>query len=313
MPTPRPDAAPDPGAEQTVVLGPGPGAGEATLRLSPDADATVRLSGEEAESATFLDPRAWGGTPQPDADADATVRLPGEEAESATFLDPRAWGGTPQPDGTTTLAGPHQEGDTTTLVDPDQPGETTTLIDPDEPAAEPGPATTPPQERPLAPGELRRFGPGVPPRAAAVWHGQASTEAAPPRRRRVGRWLAPLAVLLLVLAAFLFWRQLRTPALAVTAVTVTTDPAGPGCAGTALVTASVETNGGSGTLHYRWLRSDGTTSEELTQEVHPGVHHTDLVLRWTFDGQGSLQATATLQLLTPTTRTAGASFPYHCP
>ncbi|MFF0410294.1 hypothetical protein ACFYUY_07630 [Kitasatospora sp. NPDC004745] len=313
MPTPRPDSAPDPGAEQTVARG--PGAGEATVRLFPDAEATVRLadkapaevrSGAEAASATFLDPRAWGG----DEEAVETVTLPGaaaetaSEPESATFLDPRSWGGA------------ERTGETATLAEADpKAGETATLPDPHDPADEPGrtvEAATPAEEIPFAPGELRRFGPGVPPRAAAVWHGQTTPEAEQPRRRRVWRWLAPLLVLLLVLAAFLFWRQLRTPALAVTGVSVTTDPAGPGCGGTAVVTASVATNGGTGTLRYRWVRSDGTTSDEIAQDVRSGAHHTDLVLRWTFDGQGSLQATATLELLAPETRTATASFPYHC-
>jgi hypothetical protein len=166
----------------------------------------------------------------------------------------------------------------------------------------------PSDERPFATGELRRFGPGVPPQAAAVWHGEAA--ATRPRPRRIRRWLVPVAVLLAVLA-FLFWR-FHTPALAVTAVGVTTDPAGPGCGGTAVVTAALETNGGSGSIRYRWLRSDGTTSDEIVQDVRSGTHHTDLVLRWTFDGHGSLQATATLEILSPAPRTAAASFPYHC-
>ncbi|MFE5588412.1 hypothetical protein, partial [Kitasatospora sp. NPDC056531] len=169
--------------------------------------------------------------------------------------------------------------------------------------------TAAPDERPLAPGELRRFGPGVPPRAAAAWHGEAAAEPKP-RPRRVRRWLVPVAVLLAVLA-LLFWR-FHTTVLAVTAVGVTTDPAGPGCGGTAVVTASVETNGGAGSIRYRWVRSDGTTSDEIVQDVRSGTHHTDLILRWTFDGHGSLQATATLEIIAPAARTATATFPYHC-
>ncbi|GAB7188473.1 hypothetical protein ATKI12_8304 [Kitasatospora sp. Ki12] len=272
MSTPRPDSAPAPGAAETVVLGaganPGPRPGEETVRLPRGAAAP-----EEAE-----------------------------EAESATFLDPRVWGG----------AAP--SGETTTLTDPaPTTGPATSAAASASASVSVSAGSAPPEERPLAPGELRRFGPGVPPRAAAAWHGETVPESGRPRPpRRVRRWLVPLVAVLLALAAFLFWRHLRTPALAVTGVTVTTDPAGPGCAGTAVVTAAVETNGGSGTLRYRWLRSDGTTSDELVQDVRSGAHRTDLVLRWSFEGQGSLQATATLRLIAPGTRSAGASFTYRC-
>ncbi|MFF1909097.1 hypothetical protein [Kitasatospora sp. NPDC058218] len=265
MSTPRPDSAPAPGAaaDRTVRLASGPDSADRTVRLGSDTEATVRLD----ETVRL----------------DGTVRLDDAEAASATFLDPKVWGGAPEP------------------------GETTTPVEP--PPGEQPPA---PREQPLAPGELRRFGPGVPPQAAAVWHGTAVPEAPrPPRPRRVRRWLLPVAVVLGVLA-FLFWR-FTTPALAVTGVGVTTDPAGPGCGGTAVITAAVETNGGAGTLRYRWLRSDGTTSGEITQEIGSGAHRTDLVLRWSFEGQGSLQATATLEILSPASRTATASFAYHCP
>ncbi len=164
-------------------------------------------------------------------------------------------------------------------------------------------------ERPLAPGELRRFGPGVPPLAAAVWHGAAVPGSEPPRRRRARRWLLPLVLLLAVLA-LLFWR-FATPALAVTGVGVTTDPAGPGCGSVAVIKAEVETSG-AGTLRYRWLRSDGTTSGEIGQDIGSGAHRTELVLRWSFEGRGSLAATATLEILAPGSRTAAVSFPYHC-
>ncbi|MGV9264748.1 hypothetical protein ACWDRR_08820 [Kitasatospora sp. NPDC003701] len=281
MSTPRPDSAPAPGAaaDPTVRLAAGPEGADRTLRLGPDAEATVRLDDTEATARLGPDTVATarlGPDTVATARLDETVRLDRTEAASATFLDPEVWGGAPEP------------------------AETTTPVDPT------------PREQPLAPGELRRFGPGVPPQAAAVWHGTAVPQPQEaPRRRRVWRWLVPVAVLLAVLA-FLFWR-FTTPALAVTGIGVTTDPAGPGCGGTAVITAAVGTNGGAGTIRYRWLRSDGTTSGEITQEVGSGAHRTDLVLRWSFEGQGSLQATATLEILSPAPRTATASFPYHCP
>ncbi|MFF7993294.1 hypothetical protein ACFZDG_26285 [Kitasatospora xanthocidica] len=284
MSTPRPDSAPEPGTAETVVLGAGAGAGprpgEETVRLPREAAAA-----REAEET--------------------------EETENATFLDPRVWGGAPPSGETTTLADPAATtGTTGTTEAPDASASASASV---SASASASASAAAPEERPLAPGELRRFGPGVPPRAAAAWHGATVPESGRPRPpHRVWRWLAPLVAVLLALAAFLFWRHLRTPALAVTGVTVTTDPAGPGCAGTAVVTAAVETNGGSGTLRYRWLRSDGTASDELVQDVRSGAHRTDLVLRWSFEGQGSLQATATLQLIAPGTRGAGASFTYRC-
>ncbi|MFI6848316.1 hypothetical protein OG535_03655 [Kitasatospora sp. NBC_00085] len=348
MPTPRPDSAPVTGAadDQTVRLGAGPedadgtvrltsapGGAEETVRLGSapkgaeetvllasapegpeDAAQTVRLGSAPAadERTVKLDGGAGvpaGGGP----DSEATARLDGDDAASATFLDPRVWGDAPEAGETTTRVQTPAYGSTvpvpplTRTTEATGPAGSGTTSSP-----RPTPADGSPDERPLAPGELRRFGPGVPPQAAAVWHGAAGPEPQKPRRpRRVWRWLVPAAVLLAVLA-FLFWR-LTMPALAVTGVGVTTDSAGPGCGGTAVITAGVETNGGAGTLRYRWLRSDGTTSGELSQDVRVGAHRTDLVLRWSFEGQGSLQATATLEILSPDTRTAAASFAYRCP
>ncbi|MGW3040214.1 hypothetical protein ACWC9T_09235 [Kitasatospora sp. NPDC001159] len=283
MPTPRPDSAPASGADQTVRLGPGAGDGEQTLRLEP---------GPVGEGRTV---RLGRGARDPEA----TVRLDGHEAESATFLDPRVWGSAPLP----TPAPPSPEADAEAAA---------TVRHGATRASGTTPVDAAPDEQPLAPGELRRFGPGVPPQAAAVWRGETAPDQPRSRRpRRIQRWLVPAAVLLAILA-LLFWR-FHAPALAVTAADVTTDPAGPGCAGTAVITAAVETNGGTGTLRYRWLRSDGTTSAEIAQDLPAGPHHTDLVLRWTFEGHGSLQATATLEVLSPTPRTAVTSFAYHCP
>ncbi|MCG6493782.1 hypothetical protein [Kitasatospora sp. A2-31] len=305
-------------AEQTVRLGSEAVAGEQTVRLaggSEAVEATVRLeSGPVTGEQTVRQARRTAGPAAAEPDTEATVRLDADDPGSATFLDPRVWGGAPQ------------AGETSTLVDTRTGGRTV----PAPPAADETDATgtvesaaTAPtdssptggrkEERSFAPGELRRFGPGVPPQAAAVWHGAAVPDREQPGRRRASRWLVPLAVLLAVLAllAFLFWR-FTSPALAVTGVGVTTDPAGPGCGGTAVITATVETDGGAGTIRYRWLRSDGTTSDEIRQDVESGARKADLVLRWSFEGRGELQATATLQILSPDARTAAVSFPYRC-
>ena len=214
-------------------------------------------------------------------DADRTVRLgPPDEADDATFLDPTAWG---------------------------TPGATQQLSATQPVSAGQSPPGLPEDERPLADGEFRRFGPGVPPAAAAVWHGSAE-----PERPRRGRRRLLLVALLLALLGLFAWRW-YTPALAVSAVTATTDPAGPSCGGAAVITATATTNGRAGTIRYRWLRSDGTSSGELTQSVPDGARQADLVLRWTFDGHGTLAATATVEILAPGERSAAAAFTYSCP
>ncbi|MGW6917509.1 hypothetical protein ACWGB8_27300 [Kitasatospora sp. NPDC054939] len=328
MSTPRPDAASQPvGAEETVRLAPaGPGGVEETVRLAPAdagaAEQTVRLAPAgpgDAEQTVRLAPAAAGaaeetvrlappGAGAAGVDLEATVRLDGAEPASATFLDPRVWGAPAEPGETLPT--------TPTGAAPAAPGAVAPVAGVPVPVATATLGTTLVEdgrdEQPLTSGEqLRRFGPGVPPQAAAVWHGEAVPVEEPPRkRRRVGRWLVPVAVLLAVLA-LLYWR-FSAPALAVTGVAVSTDPAGPGCGGTAVVTAAVDTNGGAGPLRYRWVRSDGTTSGELVQDVRSGTHRTDLVLRWSFDGRGELQNTATLEILSPGTRTSSTTFAYHC-
>ncbi|WP_371477285.1 hypothetical protein [Kitasatospora sp. NBC_00315] len=280
----------------------------------PDETVTVRL-GEEAERTVKLLPAA-AAVPAPAPEAERTVKLlpaaaavpaPAPEAEEnavATMLDPAAWA-TPA---TPAAPPPVPPLDTPRPVDATQP------LDAPEPldavgSAEPA-VGAPQDERPLADGELRRFGPGIPAAAAAVWHGGGEPER--PRRRKRLRIVVGLLLLLVVLA-LLAWRR-YSPPLAVTGVTVTTAPAGPGCDGTAVVKATVATNGHAGTVRYRWQRSDGTSSGELSQSVPRGSGQADLVLRWTFDGHGTMQATATVEILAPgQQRSAAATFTYSCP
>ncbi|MEV0189425.1 hypothetical protein AB0I39_12940 [Kitasatospora purpeofusca] len=328
------------GATETVRLGAG------AAGRGPDTEATVRTDPDEAVSATFLDPGVWGGagetvegltlldtpahgtTAPAGADPALTVTAPTAGPPSAVAAPgpPPADLAPTVPDSALTVTAPASA---STSVSASASASASASV-PGGATPPPGPPPVPPapavssasaapaapavagseHERPLAPGELRRFGPGVPPLAAAVWHGAAVPGAEPPRRRRVRRLLLPLALLLAVLA-LLFWR-FSTPALAVTGVGVTTDPAGPGCDSVAVIKAEVETNGGAGTLRYRWLRSDGTTSGEIGQDIGSGTHRTELVLRWSFEGRGTLAATATLEILAPGSRSAAVSFPYHC-
>jgi hypothetical protein len=158
-------------------------------------------------------------------------------------------------------------------------------------------------------------------RVADVWHGTVSpstdarsgivAQGRRPRRRVLGGWLLPAVVLIAVLA-YLAWQR-YAPTLAVTGATVHTDSAGPACDGTATVTGTLDTNGVAGSVSYRWKRSDGTVSGILQQRVPRGAHRTDVVLRWTFDGHGSVRATATLEVLSPDPTAASATFTYACP
>ena len=170
---------------------------------------------------------------------------------------------------------------------------------------------------PPGPGELLRFGPGVPVPAAAglgpiaaIWRGEAPPGEPASRNRKLARWLLPLLVLIAVIAILLWQRS--GPALAVTGAAV--HPSSPSltCGGTATLTATVHTNGASGTITYRWKRSDGTVSDNLQQQVGKGSTTVQVVLLWAFHGQGALSPTATFELLSPGAVTAAATFTYSC-
>lgn len=175
-----------------------------------------------------------------------------------------------------------------------------------------------------APGEYLRFGPGVPvpvttspdmTQAIAAWHGEtkpADDDASPRRRRRwLLSWLLPLLVLIAVIAILLWQRsgsQLSVTDAAVHAASPTLT-----CDGTANVAATMHTNGATGTITYRWRRSDGTVSDALRQQVTKGSTNVQVVLLWSFHGQGSMNATATLEVLSPSQITASTTFVYTCP
>lgn len=254
------------------------------------------------------DPRLhFGGQPdrpdrpdEPPASDDATFRLGGLEPEvsdpaRATVLDPGSWPSEPP-----YAAAPPAP----------QP----------EPAPEPAIAPVP-----LPVATLRRFGPGVPgpdtsagtAQTAAVWHGtvRPGEPVVPPGggsrpRRALRGWLLTAVVLLGVLA-YLLWQRFPSP-VQVDSVAVRNDTAVQGCHSTARVVGTLRTSGGAGTVRYRWHRSDGTVSDELKQHVAKGDRSTDVVLLWTFDGPGSLTATATLDVLGPQQRSASTTFSYTC-
>ncbi|MFD5616868.1 hypothetical protein [Streptomyces yangpuensis] len=173
----------------------------------------------------------------------------------------------------------------------------------------------PPQPQEAVPdrveGSVMRFGPGVTAAMPAPFPVVVPV-VVPSRRRGAGlRRYALAAVVLAAVLAYLGWQRFG-PGIEVREVAVTTDPAGPACDATADVVAVVGTNGRPGTLTYRWVRSDGTKSEELTERVPRGQREARLHLLWTFRGTGSYQAKAELQLLSPGQRTAAVNFTYRC-
>jgi hypothetical protein len=165
-----------------------------------------------------------------------------------------------------------------------------------------------------APGPaVRRFGPGVPPAAAAVWHGATAPQ--PPQPPR-SRWLwlrryGPALAVLTAVAAYLLWLY-GGPRVSVTGVEVSV-ASQPGCGQRADVVGLIRTDGRPGTIVYRWLRSDGTDSPEMTERVTRGQREAEVHLLWQFEGEGRMDATAELRVTSPARHTASASFTYACP
>ncbi|MEU7551835.1 hypothetical protein AB0B01_05615 [Streptomyces sp. NPDC044571] len=173
----------------------------------------------------------------------------------------------------------------------------------------------PPQPQDAVPdrveGSVLRFGPGV---TAAVPAPFPVTAPPAAQRRGSGGWrrYGLAAVVLLAVLAYLGWQRYG-PSLGVRDVAVSvTDPKGPACDATADVVALVRTNGRPGTLRYRWIRSDGTQSEELTERVPRGRKEARLHLLWTFHGTGTHDASAKLQVVSPGGRSAATQFTYRC-
>jgi hypothetical protein len=185
--------------------------------------------------------------------------------------------------------------------------ETAELVDDED--GEAAAAAAPPDRQ-----QLRRFGPGVPAatvptEVAVIWHGSGEP-GRKGRHRAVIGWLVPFVVLMVVLA-ILLWRRSGSP-FTVTGASVRTAQTALSCGATATVIGTLRTNGEPGTIAYQWKRSDGTVSDVLEQRVAKGSHQVDVSLLWTFNGDGSLRATATLDVLNPTVVTAATTFDYTC-
>jgi hypothetical protein len=145
-----------------------------------------------------------------------------------------------------------------------------------------------------------RFGPGVPllpDQGTAVIRGE-----------RTQRWILPLTVLILVIAVLIYFLWGRdSGTVAVTGVRVRASSASITCGQVERLTAVLSTNGSAGAIDYEWVRSDGATSSDLAQAVNRGQRQASVVLEWNFEGYGSLDATATLRILSPKSTGSGTS------
>ncbi|MFJ8990667.1 hypothetical protein ACIRQH_09855 [Streptomyces sp. NPDC102279] len=158
-------------------------------------------------------------------------------------------------------------------------------------------------------GTLLRFGPGV--NADTVRRSAAVPVPAQAPRRTWRRHVLPAMALLAVLA-FLLWHR-SEPSVGVDGVAVSATSSSPGCDATADIVATVTTDGRPGELSYRWVRSDGTSSKVLHEEVTQGQKRAHLHLLWTFQGEGRYTARAELRLMSPVRRSVGTRLTYHCP
>jgi hypothetical protein len=156
-----------------------------------------------------------------------------------------------------------------------------------------------------------RFGPGVPAGLAGVW--REGTPRGRPLYRRIAGGLLTLG--LAVLTGLVVWWLLRAgPSVQVTGVTVSAPSDVRPCGATTTVVGVIHTNGGRGTVSYRWRRSDGQNSGVFTDDVPRGRHSIRVPLRWTVRGAGDLHAVATLEVLGPKSAdgTASGAFDYRC-
>ncbi|MFB8244418.1 hypothetical protein ACFC5X_05100 [Streptomyces sp. NPDC055952] len=304
----------DAGTSETVALSGPPAAGSSeTVVVSGAADAdsseTVALSGPPAAGSS--ETVVFSGAA--DAGTSETVALSGaaDAGSSATVALSRSADAAPAETGTGTGTGTEEparsadaEYSATVLASHwvQRPDEDRTLVE------RPGGLDFPSAAPDRVEGTVLRFGPGV----TAAGRTHRTLPALPQRPAPAGRRHALPALVVLCVLAFLAWQRLGPP-LTVGSVTVTARPSTLGCDGTADVTGLVTTNGRPGTLTYRWVRSDGTSSGVLEEELVRGRKQARLHLRWTFQGKGEREARAELRIISPVSRTAAAGFTYSCP
>jgi hypothetical protein len=169
----------------------------------------------------------------------------------------------------------------------------------------------------LEPGEVIRYGPGVPtkpgsqpsPAAEALWR----TGRLPPSRRRVRlrRFLGTsLTVVLLAASGAILYLRFHHAPFQVSGVSISQQSA------TACgldVTGLIVTNGTAGTISYQWVFRPGhRTPQPLSQSVIAGQRDVYVTVSVQGQGHGSAFQTVTLQVLGPTTQSASMGVIIRC-
>ena len=169
-----------------------------------------------------------------------------------------------------------------------------------------------------APGDLVRYGPGVPadpPAASAgltaerVWRG-GGTPGPRRRRTRLGQILGwALTVILLAASGVLLYLRFHHVPLQVTGVAIV----GSGSTACSLtVTGQITTNGGQGTVTYRWLFPTGPPATEQ-QSVSAGQSTVNVHVQIDGTGHGMAPQRVWLQVLSPGQGTASEYILIRCP
>jgi hypothetical protein len=137
-----------------------------------------------------------------------------------------------------------------------------------------------------------------------------------PWGRRVTRVLSGVVTLVLVAGAvWIGWQWWQKWQNDVTVASVAVAPAalpGTKCDTQVDIVGTINTNGKAGTITYQWVRSDGQSSGVLSQSMASGQKSTRVHLYWRFSGKGTMAATATLDVLSPTKIDGATTFTYAC-
>jgi serine/threonine kinase PknH len=190
------------------------------------------------------------------------------------------------------------------------PATAPTILKPDRVA---GPAPVEPAAAPADADEVTlRFGPGP---GAGVAPRAPGWTPAPKRRRRKRSPLLGGVLTGLIVAAVIGYLLLQGEPGKLEVLGATVAPAaapGQQCNLTVDIVGTVQTNGHSGVITYRWSRSDGETTDVLSQSVTKGASSTAVHLLWKVAGKGRFPATATLLVESPNPVQAKGSFTYDC-
>ena len=90
-------------------------------------------------------------------------------------------------------------------------------------------------------------------------------------------------------------------------------PATATCGQTVSIVGTITTNGGVGTISYRWARTDGADTDLQSLNATAGETRYSAVFQWSLQGRGQLNAVATLIVVHPDgVPTAAARVLYTC-